>query len=274
MFFTLAKLFSLVAEPSHVGLILLVAGVGLLFTRWHRAARWLLLPVVLGALCLIGPAEWLAQPLENRFPAQPTLCQLDGIILLGGGESPKLSRARGEALLRERPGKYFAALELLRRFPAAKLVVAAGSGDWDPEGTQETDVARALFAEAGVPADRLILDTTSRDTFENFRNAKALASPQPGERWVLLTGALHMPRSVAIARAVGFPVIPWPTDYRTWPAGLDPGGTLGDGLGLLDATFHEWVGLVVYRLTGRLATLRPMPEPIDSGCAASPAAPT
>ena len=266
MFFVIAKLFSYVASPSHFGLILLVAGTLMVFAGYHRAARWLLLPVAIVALSLLGPVQWLAQPLENRFPARPTLCRIDGIILLGGGENPKLARARGQPLLNERPGKYFEALDLLRRFPEAKIVVAAGSGSWDPEGTHETDVASALFAQAGVAPDRVILESKSRDTFENFENAKAIVTPKPGERWVLLTGAMHMPRSVAIARRVGFPVIPWPTDYKTPPTGLMWSGDLSRSLNILDNAFHEWVGLVVYRLTGRLATLLPEPEPIDGGC--------
>jgi len=266
MFFTIAKLFGYVASPSHFGLILLVAGTLMVFAGYHRAARWLLLPVAIGALSLFGPVQWLAQPLENRFPARPTLCRIDGIILLGGGENPKMARERGQPLLNDRPGKYFEALDLLRRFPEAKIVVAAGSGSLDPDGTHETDVASALFAQAGVAPERVILESKSRDTFENFQNAKSIVTPKPDERWVLLTGAIHMPRSVAIARHVGFPVIPWPTDYRTQPTGLMPTGDLALSLNTLDNAFHEWVGLAVYRLTGRLSSLLPEPDPIDGGC--------
>ena len=266
MFFIVAKLFSFVASPSHFGLILLVVATGLLFTRQRRVARWLLLPVVIGMLCLMGPIQWLAQPLENLFPPRPTLCRIDGIILLGGGEAPKLSRARGQPLLQDRAGKYFAALDLLRRFPEVKLIVAAGSGAWDSEGTHETDVAAGLFAQAGVAPDRIILESKSRDTFENFENALALASPQPGQHWVLLTGAIHMPRAVAIARQVGFPVTPWPTDYLTRPRGLVFSEDFGRGLNLADNVFHEWVGLVVYRLTGRSSSLLPVPEAWNGGC--------
>jgi uncharacterized SAM-binding protein YcdF (DUF218 family) len=266
MFFTVAKLFGYVAEPSHFGLILLVVGTLMVLAGNHRAARWLLLPVAIVALGLFGPVQWLAQPLENRFPARPTLCRIDGLILLGGGEDPKMARERGQPILRDRAGKYFEALDLLHRFPEAKVIVAAGSGLLDPDGTHETDVASALFAQAGIAPDRVILESKSRDTFENFQNAKAIVTPKPDERWVLLTGAIHMPRSVAIARRVGFPVIPWPTDYRTQPSGLMFTDDLSSSIGTLDGAFHEWVGLAVYRLTGRLSSLLPEPEPIDGGC--------
>lgn len=268
MFFVLAKLFTFVASPSHFALILLVVGAVLLFTRHRRAARWLILvPLLAGLIILPGPWQWLAQPLESRFPPEPTLCRIDGIILLGGGESPKLSADRGQPIVRDTSGKYFTAIELLRRFPEARLIVAAGSGAWDPEGTHETDVAAGLFRQAGVDPARIILETKSRDTYENFENAKAIASPQPGDRWVLLTAALHMPRSVAIARQVGFPVIPWPTDYLTKRAGLLWDDNFAGSLQSLDSSFHEWIGLAVYRLTGRSAALLPAVAPVDGGCA-------
>lgn len=266
MFFTLAKLFSYVASPSHFGLILLIAGTVLLFAGYHRAARWTLLPVAIGALSLFGPIQLLAQPLENRFPPRPTLCKIDGIILLGGGEDPKLARQRNQPVLREHAGKYFEALDLLHRFADARLVVAAGSGSWDPEGTHETDVSSVLFVQAGIAPERLIFESQSRDTFENFQYAKAIVVPKAGERWVLLTDAMHMPRAVAIARTVDFPVIPWPTDYRTQPTGWTFANDLNWSAGTLDAAFHEWVGLAAYGLTGRLTNLLPVPQPIDGGC--------
>jgi uncharacterized SAM-binding protein YcdF (DUF218 family) len=273
MFFVLAKTFSFVASPSHFALILLTIGTVLLFAGRYRAARWLILfPVLVGLFALPGPVQWLAQPLENRFPAEPTLCRVDGIILLGGGEAPKLSADRQQPILDTRSGKYFAALDLLRRFPEARLIVAAGSGAWDPEGTHETDVAAGLFRQAGIDPARILLESKSRDTYENFENAKAMVAPQPDERWVLLTGALHMPRSVAIAREVGFPVVPWPTDYRTKRSGLLFDDSLSGGANLLDNAFHEWVGLAVYRLTGRSASLLPAVMPADGGC--SPTAPS
>lgn len=268
MFFVLAKLFSFVASPSHFAVILLLIGAALLFTRHVRIARWLVLvPLLAGAIILPGPVQMLAQPLENRFSVPASLCRIDGIILLGGGEAPKLSADREQPILYARAGRYFAALDLLRRFPEARLIVAAGSGAWDPEGTHETDVAAGLFRQAGVDPARIILEAKSRDTYENFENAKALVSPRPDERWVLLTGALHMPRAVAIARQTGFPVIPWPTDYQTKQAAILWDDDFGGSLKLLDGTFHEWVGLVIYRLTGRSAALLPAVTPVDSGCA-------
>ena len=39
--------------------------------------------------------------------------------------------------------------------------------------------------------------------------------PQPGERWLLVTSATHMPRSMGIFRQAGFNVMAWPAHFYT-----------------------------------------------------------
>jgi uncharacterized SAM-binding protein YcdF (DUF218 family) len=91
--------------------------------------------------------------------------------------------------------------------------------------------------------------------------SRLIANPQPGERWLLLTSAFHMPRAVAVFRAVGFPVEPYPVDWRTTgPADLfRPYPSVSEGLRRTDVAVREWVGLLLYRLTGKTAELFPAP---------------
>jgi uncharacterized SAM-binding protein YcdF (DUF218 family) len=91
---------------------------------------------------------------------------------------------------------------------------------------------------------------------------KALVDPKPGERWLLVTSAWHMPRSIGIFRRVGFTVEPWPVDYRTADAWdlLRLFDAPADGLKRLDTATREWVGLLIYRLTGRTDALFPAPQ--------------
>jgi uncharacterized SAM-binding protein YcdF (DUF218 family) len=71
-----------------------------------------------------------------------------------------------------------------------------------------------------------------------------------------------MPRSVGVFRKAGFPIEPWPVDYRT--AGLldalRPFEAPADGLKRLDTAMREWIGLVIYRVTGRSDALFPGPQ--------------
>jgi len=101
----------------------------------------------------------------------------------------------------------------------------------------------------------------SRNTIENAVLSRLIANPQPGERWILVTSAYHMPRAMAAFRAAGFPIEAYPVDWRTrGPVdALTPFKSVADGLGRTDTAVREWVGLVAYRLSGKTAELFPGP---------------
>src|SRR6266480_1643798 len=61
----------------------------------------------------------------------------------------------------------------------------------------------------------ILLEDRSRNTVENAIFSKALVQPKPGERWLLVTSGHHMPRAIGVFRKMGFPVEPYPVDWRT-----------------------------------------------------------
>ncbi len=97
----------------------------------------------------------------------------------------------------------------------------------------------------------MLYERTSRDTGENLLNSMKLVRPKPGETWMLVTSAVHMPRAMAIARKLGWTMVPWPSDYISAASGSVYLGFPADGLVDIDNALHEWIGLAVYRLTGR-----------------------
>jgi uncharacterized SAM-binding protein YcdF (DUF218 family) len=113
----------------------------------------------------------------------------------------------------------------------------------------------------GVAHNRITAEEQSRNTIENAVFSRLVAQPKPGERWLLVTSAYHMPRAVAAFRAAGFPVEAYPVDWRTRGPidALTPFGSLSDGLQRTDAAVHEWIGLLAYRLSGRTKELFPAP---------------
>lgn len=88
---------------------------------------------------------------------------------------------------------------------------------------------------------------------------KQLVAPKPGERWLLVTSAFHMPRSIGIFRKAGFDVEAYPVDWRM--GGRDDLFSFtnngAEGLGKTDVAVREWIGLVAYRLMGRTGELLP-----------------
>ena len=118
------------------------------------------------------------------------------------------------------------------------------------------------MAAFGIPRERLIIENKSRNTAENVAFRTRLASPRPGENWLLVTSALHMPRAVGLFRKAGFPVVAWPVDYRT--SGREGIGlfrdSAADSLQNTTIGMREWLGLIAYRLSGKIDQLLPAPE--------------
>src|SRR5690606_23198947 len=97
----------------------------------------------------------------------------------------------------------------------ARIVVTGGSGSLLLDGEADADTAPRLLSALGLARDRLVLENRSRDTYENAVFTRQLVNPQPGEKWLLVTSAFHMPRAMALFRKAGFDVLAWPADYRT-----------------------------------------------------------
>ena len=266
MFFYLAKILWLFAQPSGLLLLMMIAGAVLLRVGRDRAGRRLVAASV-GLLLLGGllpVSNWLMLPLEQRF-ARADLAgrDVDGIVVLGGAEDVRIWIGRDAHALNEAGERFTEAMALARRYPKARVAFTSGAIEILSSPKIGADAARAIFADLGLAeGERLLLETKARDTWENAVLTKALVQPKPGERWLLVTSAWHMPRAVGVFRKAGFVVEPWPVDYRTagpWDA-LRPFEAPADGLKRLDTAMHEWIGLVSYRVTGRTDALFPGPQ--------------
>ncbi len=143
----------------------------------------------------------------------------------------------------------------------ARLVYTGGSNALVSVIGGEAEDARRLWVSLGIDPARITIEDQSRNTDENARFVRDLLRPAPGQTWVLVTSAYHMPRSVGLFRAAGFPVVPYPVDYRTtgtWRDAL-PNLQLSFGWARLDFVTREWIGLVAYRLSGRIGDVFPAP---------------
>ena len=262
MFFGISKILGFLTWPSNLLVLLGIAGALLLATRFARAGlQCVLASILLFAICGFSPmGNALILPLEQRFPPwNPARGAPDGIIILGGAFDTVVAPARGEISLNEAAERMISAVELARKYPNARIVFSGGSGRIIYAGSAEAELAVRLFEYLGVPASRIITEDRARDTDENAKFSKAVAEPKPGERWLLVTSAHHMPRAIGAFRRAGFPVEAYPVDWRTrGPEDLGrPFRTLSDGLKRTDTAGHEWIGLLIYWLTGRSSELFP-----------------
>jgi len=264
VFFTVSKIFGFFALPSNLFVCIGIAGLILLCTRLTRLASWLVVTsLVLIALCGLSPlGNALILPLEDRFPPwDASRGAPDGIVVLGGAITPDVSIARGTTALNEAAERITKTAELAHRYPNAKIIFSGGNASLMFDGGVEAGVAVRQLEALGVTHDRISAEEQSRNTIENAVFSRLIADPKPGERWLLVTSAYHMPRAIAVFRAAGFAVEAYPVDWRTRGPidALRPFDSLGDGLRRTDTAVREWVGLLVYRLSGKTTELFPAP---------------
>jgi uncharacterized SAM-binding protein YcdF (DUF218 family) len=265
MFFILSKTLGLLTVPSNALILIAGLGVVLMGTRFARCGRRLAVTgIALLAVAGLSPlGNALMLPLEQRFPPwTATSGAPDGIVVLGGAIGLRTSAARGQTSLNESAERMTVVAELARRFPQARIVFSGGDASLLGNGPSEARYASPLLEGLGIAKQRIELEGTSRNTYENAAFTKTLVDPKPTERWLLVTSAHHMPRSVGCFRKVGFRVEPYPVDWRTrgWQDLLHPFGSMSRGLARTDAAAREWVGLVAYWLTGRSSELFPGPS--------------
>jgi uncharacterized SAM-binding protein YcdF (DUF218 family) len=265
LFFVLSKTIGIALLPANFLIGIGLLGAILLATRLASFGRKLLIAsVVLLAVCGFSPlGDLLLHPLESRFPPwDPARGAPDGIVVLGGAIDADLSADHGTLVFTRAADRVVEAAALARQYPKARIIFSGGSANLT-DGPREADYAAAIFERLGVAKDRLIMERRSRNTMENAEFSKELAAPKSGERWLLVTSAFHMPRSIGIFRRVGFPVEPYPVDWRTGRSVdlLEFSPFVLDGLERTEIAVREYLGLVAYRISGRTSELFPGPNP-------------
>ena len=179
--------------------------------------------------------------------------RLDRSGSVGGARRP---------VVRSAADRIIAAAALARRYPNARIVFSGGSSNLISNDAKEADYAIAAVREPRRCQEPAEIDRRSRNTLENAEFSREIAAPKPGERWLLITSAFHMPRSVGIFRKAGFAVEPYPVDWRVGRGAdlVSLRNFAGEGLGSVDTGVREWLGLVAYWITGKTSEFFPGPD--------------
>jgi uncharacterized SAM-binding protein YcdF (DUF218 family) len=257
MFFILASTLGILTIPSHALGLLALLGALLLMTRFRIAGRRILIfCLVVFVACGVAPVGGLLLYIvESRLPewTDKGSPPPDGIIVLGGAGAERLA----------------AVPALARRFPNARVVFTGGNASLFG-GPSEASYAVPLLESFGIPRERIVAEDRSRNTRENAAFAAELLKPTPAQRWILVTSAVHMPRSVGAFRKAGFSVEAYPVDWKSDRRGpswrwLVPSLSLPGSWMNIDAAAKEMIGLAADWLAGYTSDL--FPGPVNPGAA-------
>jgi len=255
--FLLSKLLNLLAQPLNLALLLLFLGL-IWNQRKPRVSRSLYgMAAVLLALTGLQPAsDALLAHLENQSPEIPTESDLSGytgMVVLGGAlESGRLSSYRQQPLLGGSAERMTMAVAVWRRNPGMRVVFTGGEGELFGTGPSEAERARVFFESLGLPNAALTLESRSQNTYENAIFTRDMPGVDARQRWLLVTSAWHMPRSLAVFQKAGWNVTPFPVDFRTGGPTPWTAYSMREGADHWEIALHEFIGLASYKLTGRI----------------------
>ncbi|MCB2092121.1 MAG: YdcF family protein [Alphaproteobacteria bacterium] len=257
----------IILQPGNFLILLLI--IGLLFLKlsqikqkYHKAGMRLIVTatIMLSVVGFTNLSSWAMWPLESRMDSFRN--KLDqqpyaGIIVLGGSEKLAISTSSGQPTLNHGGERLMAAAALARKFPTIPIIHSGGTRFADNE-LSENDVAKLFFEQEAIDISRLRFDSKSYNTSTNAIESKALIKPGETGKWLLVTSAFHMPRSVGNFQKAGINIQPYPVDYKST---LKYDGifmlNFSENIMRFDLAIHEYIGLLAYYITGRSKSLYP-----------------
>lgn len=261
--FILKKIVALCLSPLSLCLGILIIGLAFLWAKRRRRLGKVLVSlgtVLLLLLSIPGISRQFLTPLERRYTAllHPEKISWEGqksgtspkwIVVLGGGHRSDPRLPANSQISTAALGRVVEAVRLYKTIPGSKLLFSGGVV-FDP--VPEAEVMAQIAELLGVKSQDISQESDSRDTADQ---AVIIAKKIGRERFILVTSAAHMPRSMALFKKRGLQPIPAPTDFLTRESpGPDPGRffPLAASLAQVETALHEYLGLAWAWLRGEI----------------------
>lgn len=251
MFFILSKILSFIIHPVTWIFVLLLFTV---FTKKEKRKKWAIISLV---VFYIFSNEFLfcevMRSWEEPRKKMDDLAVYDVVIVLGGmitfdSDFERMQANRGidrslQGLLVYKKGK------------AKKLFISGGSGSLQFPDMKEALILKDYFIQIGIPEQDIIIESESKNTYENavFTKIELERLGLQNSKLLLVTSASHMYRAKKCFEKQGLMVDSYSADVVAGPRKfvfdhvfLPNGNTLNDWYNLL----HELLGVAVYKIMG------------------------
>jgi uncharacterized SAM-binding protein YcdF (DUF218 family) len=204
----------------------------------------------------------LARSLEWRYfpPAEFTDTRV-AVLLSGGTESMQYPRTMVE--VNSAGDRVLYAAHLYNQGKIDTILLTGGYIPWaGSDRLSPADEMKEILMLMGVPESAMWIEPDSLNTYENALFSAEILRENDIDTVLLITSAMHMPRSVPLFEAQGITVIPAPADYTVtregWESlwngsfesvltGLIPSS---GNISLTTNVMKEYIGMAVYSLQG------------------------
>ena len=194
----------------------------------------------------------MVRVLETRYEPVSPLPHVDAIVVLAGAVNLSISTPEYIEFYKG-VERILTGIRLVQEGYGDVLIIAGGSGSIYDQTKSEAVFLRQFAIDLSVPEEKILIDPSSRNTYENAVNTKAIMEQHGISSSILVTTASHLPRSMGCFRKLGLNPIPYPVDFHSPP---DPDYHILDIIPNADAlentsfALHEYIGLLTYKLVG------------------------
>jgi uncharacterized SAM-binding protein YcdF (DUF218 family) len=199
-------------------------------------------------------AQFVTGMLEWRYP--PSIGRPDEpiIVVLGGGVSPPDTLRKEPMLNASSLQRCLKAIDLYRAGPRCPVLITGGKPNRRRPGPSPAEAMRDVLLRLGMHESDITVEKDSRSTYENAVKSAKILRDRNIESITLITDAIHMERGARCFRAQGIQVTPagcyhHVTQLRWGLAYFLPSA---EAAFMNQEALHEWIGLLWYKLNGRI----------------------
>ena len=256
MTFYLSKILWYLFNPFNLIILLILLSIFLKFVFRIKFFTRITFIITLFYFILVGvfpSGDYLIYKLENKFHSSNIFPEkVDGILILSGATNPKLTKEYNQISLNDSVERLHESFYLIKKYPDAKIIFSGGSGSISKKKLTHSEVAKKFFLNFDIHSEKIIFENKSRNTFENILYSKEIAKPNNDQKWIIVTSAYHMTRSLNVADKLEWKLIPYAVDFKLlknfyWRPSMD----FFNNLSAFQFASHEWVGLFYYYFLGR-----------------------
>ena len=194
--------------------------------------------------------QWEMAPVNSNTIEEP----YDVGILLGGSLR-YYDQQYQRPIYSQNVDRLLQTIALYKSGKIKKILLSGGSGAVTRPEELESEIILKVLIQTGIPVGDVLIENVSRNTYENaFYSAKLLREKYPdGGKFLLITSAFHMRRSIACFNKTGLKTTIYPVDPRAHSHVYTPENSIFPHAGALliwDAIIHEWLGMISYKAAG------------------------